>query len=668
MASPVAASHWPSWAGLQVGPRLAYGLRLWASVCLALFLAFWLQLDNPYWAGTSAAIVCQPSLGASLRKASYRMSGTLIGAAAVVPMMALFPQNRVGFFLALASWCGLCGYAATVLQNFASYGASLAGYTAVIVASTAVANPGDVFLQAVARGSEICLGIVCAGVILVLTGRGTARARAATTVATIARETGLGMRATLEQCGGPATESWTQRRALIGRAIALSALLDETVGESADLRVRSHTLKAAVDGLFEALSGWRMAATHLEPLPPAQARTDAALALSVLPPGPAIVMTAESSPAWTRDRCAEAAARLESLVGAAPGPELVRVGAAKCLRGLEQALNGVTLLIEPALAHDLSGSTRLRVPDQMPAILNGVRSFLIILVVAGFWIVTAWPNGTGALVFAAIIVLLLPPRGDAAVPGAWGFLWGTLFATVLAAIADFALLPGAAEFTGLAAVFALVLVPLGAMAAGTWQPAFFVAASANFTPLLAPTNLPTYNTATFYNSTLAIGVGVGVGVLSMTILPQLPAAYRTARLRKLTLRDLKRLVLRHRLRNQPDWDTLLYARIAALPESTTPEQRAELVAALYVGEAMLRLRAVADTFPSVAGIRIALEATAAGHGRAACRALREADAELVATGAPDALIMRPRAAMLALSETLARHAAFFGAESDFDAV
>jgi hypothetical protein len=30
--------------------------------------------------------------------------------------------------------------------------------------------------------------------------------------------------------------------------------------------------------------------------------------------------------------------------------------------------------------------------------------------------------------------------------------------------------------------------------------------------------------------------------------------------------------------------------------------------------------------------------------------------------------MRPRAAMLALSETLARHAAFFGAGSDFDAV
>jgi hypothetical protein len=33
---------------------LGAGLRLWASVCLALYVAFWLQLDNGFCAGTSA--------------------------------------------------------------------------------------------------------------------------------------------------------------------------------------------------------------------------------------------------------------------------------------------------------------------------------------------------------------------------------------------------------------------------------------------------------------------------------------------------------------------------------------------------------------------------------------------------------------------------------------
>jgi len=74
---------------LQVaGPPLLFGLRLWASVCLALYVTYWLELDNPYWAGTSAAIVCQPHLGASLRKGWYRLIGTVIGAVAIVVLTA----------------------------------------------------------------------------------------------------------------------------------------------------------------------------------------------------------------------------------------------------------------------------------------------------------------------------------------------------------------------------------------------------------------------------------------------------------------------------------------------------------------------------------------------------------------------------------------------------
>ncbi|HEV2098067.1 MAG TPA: FUSC family protein, partial [Stellaceae bacterium] len=61
-----------SWSAIQsAGPAILFGLRLWGSVCLALYVAFWLELDNAFWAGTTAAIVCQPHLGASLRKGWY---------------------------------------------------------------------------------------------------------------------------------------------------------------------------------------------------------------------------------------------------------------------------------------------------------------------------------------------------------------------------------------------------------------------------------------------------------------------------------------------------------------------------------------------------------------------------------------------------------------------
>src|SRR6266481_7184444 len=94
-----AAARWVAEAANAAGPPLLFGLRLWASVCLALYVAFWLELDNAYWAATSAAIVCQPSLGASLRKASFRMVGTVVSAVAIVVLTACFPTDRIGFLM-----------------------------------------------------------------------------------------------------------------------------------------------------------------------------------------------------------------------------------------------------------------------------------------------------------------------------------------------------------------------------------------------------------------------------------------------------------------------------------------------------------------------------------------------------------------------------------------
>src|SRR2546423_10838947 len=132
-----AAARWVAEAAnaaRAAGPALLFGLRLWASVCLALYVAFWLELDTPSWAGTSAAIVCQPHLGASLRKGWYRLIGTVAGAVAIVVMTACFPQDRTAFFVTLALWGAACALVATLLRNFASHSAALAGYTAAIIA------------------------------------------------------------------------------------------------------------------------------------------------------------------------------------------------------------------------------------------------------------------------------------------------------------------------------------------------------------------------------------------------------------------------------------------------------------------------------------------------------------------------------------------------------
>src|SRR5690349_20922472 len=333
-----------------VGPPLLFGLRLWLSVCLALYIAFWLELDNAYWAGTSAAIMCQPHLGASLRKGWYRLIGTVIGAVAVVVLTACFPQDRAPFLLGLALWVAGCAFISTLLKNFAAYSAALAGYTVAIIASQqlgATGGPnGEAFMLAVYRASEICIGIVSAGIVLAGTDFGQARRRLGALFAAISSEISGRFAGTLAVAGANFDETQKVRRELVRRVIALDPVIDEAFGESSQLRYHSPVLQMAVDGLFAALAGWRAVAVRLVRLSPGEARQQANAVLQAVPQelrpargqcGPG-GWTAD--PATLRGICEAAVRRLIALPAGTPSLRLLADQTAEVLAGVSHALNG----------------------------------------------------------------------------------------------------------------------------------------------------------------------------------------------------------------------------------------------------------------------------------------------------------------------------------------
>src|SRR5438552_209884 len=289
----------------NAAPPLLYALRLWAAVCLALLVAFWLELDNPFWAGTSAAIVCQPQLGASLRKGWFRMIGTVVGATIIVVLTTCFSQDRIAFLVLLALWCGLCAFAATVLRNFASYSAALAGYTAAVIAADNLGATGgassDVFLLAVTRASEICIGIACAGIVLAGTDLGGAQRRLAGSFANLAAEIigRFGRMLALAEAQLPDTKA--ERREFVRRVIALDPVIDQALGESSHVRYQSPKLQTAIYGLLGALDGWRGVATHLSRLPEAARRQGARVILRSLPSELRSVLVAGSPVLWISD-------------------------------------------------------------------------------------------------------------------------------------------------------------------------------------------------------------------------------------------------------------------------------------------------------------------------------------------------------------------------------
>jgi len=184
-------------------------------------------------------------------------------------------------------------------------------------------------------------------------------------------------------------------------------------------------------------------------------------------------------------------------------------------------------------------------------------------------------------------------------------------------------------------------------------------------PLLAPSNQMNYDTLSFYNIVLAIMVGCTIAPLAFRLLPPVPPALRARRLVALSRRDLRRLAVAPVLATAPNWESRIYARLAALPDDAAPLQRAQVLAALSVGTEIVHLRALAPVLGTAAApLQAGLEALSRGDTATTIARLREFDRLLATTGieADETTIQQARGRVIALVETISAHASYFDAE------
>jgi uncharacterized membrane protein YccC len=161
--------HWlrhelRGWAAAD-GERLLFVVRTLAAAYAALWLAFRLGLDSPMTAMTTTFVLALPSSGMVLEKALYRLLGTIVGCAAALALVALFPQQAPPLFAGLALWIALCTAGAAMHRNQQSYSFVLAGYTACMIVVPALDAPATVFALAVTRTTEVGLGVLVAAAV-----------------------------------------------------------------------------------------------------------------------------------------------------------------------------------------------------------------------------------------------------------------------------------------------------------------------------------------------------------------------------------------------------------------------------------------------------------------------------------------------------------------------
>ena len=405
--SSVASPHWAT---------LAYTLRTMLAIGIALSTAFALQLQSPMSAVTTVLIVVNPVTGALISKSLWRLFGTLVGAVVAVALMSAFAQAPLLFTVALSLCIGVACIAASLLRYFKAYGAVLAGYTIIIIASSSFAQPLNIFTGALSRVSAVSVGVVSAALVFLLTSL-PRPSTLALTIETLVRDIASGF-VLYRQPGGPALSGVgtdaLPRTGLLLRATALDETIEYAGADSYVLRRRMGRLRLGAAQLLGLLS-------TLEPLHDVLTHP----------------VSGDASPDMSEAHQAQAIARETmqmlsqlprgGLAGSLPMIDAARGRIDALASGLRNppaltvVLHERDLLLQ--LSHaiaDLTGAgpadARIRLRpylDWTTAFRNGLRGALVTLIGGLFWYMTQWTAGPTMLSFLVPAACLLSTNPSA---------------------------------------------------------------------------------------------------------------------------------------------------------------------------------------------------------------------------------------------------------------
>lgn len=574
-----------SWIYAPTLEGFYFSLRTTIAACVALGIAFWLELDSPAWAAMTVWSVAQLNRGESLSKARWRMIGTTIGACAAVTIMALTPQQPWLFFPLIALWIGLCSGYATFVSNFRSYAFVLAGYTCSIICTDAAPNGNNVFIYAVSRFSYIILGVLCESLIAFLFSYNQER------------NAHIQMKKKLEQIlitvSSILRDILTQKpNALIAARKQFGALIkanDEIEFTEIEMGAHGHEgdhARAALAAISALLSRGLGMATRLKLLthehPDLETITHAVLEfLKEFPqrlPIEAEISELLAELQHLRDLCRQYASphRITTFTRQEPHSSLTpqilhqlqdenraeiitsdldeRVlffSLGELLGDLEHALTEYHASIHTILGDRFQFNRKPHFDGKL-AFHNGIRGTITILITALIYEVTAWPQGLKFIGMTSLICGLYATRENP-VLATLEFLKGTIAAWCVAWFLVFYFIPLTHSYEALIFVLGIAMF-LGGLAKVNPSTAGYSASYNLLMPsMLGLQNHHIMSEVSFYNDNLATLLAAAISVIVFrTILP-FNAQDERFRLRKAMLVELRQLANPHYKPNIAAW-------------------------------------------------------------------------------------------------------------------
>ncbi len=557
--------------GKATGGQWRYALRNSLAMCLALWVAFVLELDEPYWALTSAAVVSFPTIGGVISKSIGRIFGSLIGAAASVAIAGHCLNDPWLFTLFIAAWIGLCTYISNHYQNNVSYAFALAGYTAAIIAfgTVNVIDTQQIFDIAQARVCEVITGILCGGLMMMIlpsTSDGEA-------LLTSLRRMQLRLLEHAAMLWQPeiTAQMRTSHEGVIGQILTMNLLRIQAFWSHYRLRRQNNLLNyllhqqlritSVISSLRRMLLNWPDRPANLMPVltqlldelrdPATDKYRLARLLQQIAPHDPAdyrhrAFWLRLRHFCWLYLRCNRWLQRLESATAVSD--------------------------LQPPRVTSLARHT-----DSYEAAYNGLRTFLCIVIGCAYWINTQWDAGSAALTLTAISCVLYSST-PSPINSVSTLLKAVLLLSVACFVVKFGLMIQIDDFWVFCAFLFPILVTMQMLKlqnppyAALWGQLIVFMGS-----FLTVSNPPSYDYQSFINDNIAKVVGVLLAGLAFQILRPSSDKRKSRRIIRALRRDFIDQLSKRPQQSESQFESLIYHRISQLNQSQDQEARTWLL-------------------------------------------------------------------------------------------
>jgi len=557
--------------GKATGGQWRYALRNSLAMCLALWVAFVLELDEPSWALTSAAVVSFPTVGGVISKSIGRIFGSLMGAAASVAIAGHCLNDPWLFTLFIAAWIGLCTYISNHYQNNVSYAFALAGYTAAIIAfgTVNVTDTQQIFDIAQARVCEVITGILCGGLMMMIlpsTSDGEA-------LLTSLRRMQLRLLEHAAMLWQPeiTAQMRTSHEGVIGQILTMNLLRIQAFWSHYRLRRQNNLLNyllhqqlritSVISSLRRMLLNWPDRPANLMPVltqlldelrdPATDKYRLACLLQQIAPQEPtdyrhrAFWLRLRHF-CWLYLRCNRWLQRLESATAVSD--------------------------LQPPRVTSLARHT-----DSYEAAYNGLRTFLCIVIGCAYWINTQWDAGSAALTLTAISCVLYSST-PSPINSVSTLLKAVLLLSVVCFVVKFGLMIQIDDFWVFCAFLFPILVTMQMLKlqnppyAALWGQLIVFMGS-----FLTVSNPPSYDYQSFINDNIAKVGGVLLAGLAFQILRPSSDKRKSRRIIRALRRDFIDQLSKRPQQSESQFESLIYHRISQLNQSQDQEARTWLL-------------------------------------------------------------------------------------------